>query len=223
MERTMQPREVKVISVFQDLRAANDQIAAANRAAFEAAAVRVVNVLGSPGAGKTSLIEATARSGRWAGRIGVIEGDLATANDAQRIAALDVPVVQINTGGGCHLNAKMVASALPEMDLGALDLLLIENVGNLVCPASFDLGESLRVVVSSTAEGADKPAKYPVIFRDADLVVLTKTDLLAHTDFDPQAFARHVADIQADLPILHLSCRSGTGVDAWLDWLSQRT
>ena len=208
------------IKVVKRILAANEQVAEKNRRRFGEAGVCVINLMGSPGSGKTSLIEATARDGRLRGRFAVIEGDLATTNDARRIAALDVPVVQINTQGACHLSAATVKASLESIDLDAIDLLFIENVGNLVCPAQFDLGEGLRVVVCSTTEGADKPEKYPVIFRDAGAVVLGKTDLQIHTDFDPGEFRRHVRRIQADLPIIELSCRTGEGVAGWLAWLT---
>jgi hydrogenase nickel incorporation protein HypB len=175
--------------------------------------------MSSPGAGKTALLEETARRLRGELRMAAIEGDLATDRDARRIRNAGIPCRQINTGGGCHLSAKQVLDAVADFDLDALDVLFIENVGNLVCPAEFDLGEHRRVVVSSTPEGDDKPAKYPIAFHHADCLVLNKIDLLAATDFSLEAYRRFVRGIRPGIPILELSCRTGEGVGAWLDWV----
>ena len=181
----------------------------------------LVNIMSSPGAGKTTLLEATLRRLDRRVRTAVIEGDLATTRDADRIAALGVPAVQLNTNGACHLDARMVLQALSQLDLANLDLVIVENVGNLVCPAEFDLGESLRVVVLSTTEGNDKVSKYPLIFRTAGLMVLNKVDLLPYTDFSVPELAADTRLINPDLEILHVSARSGDGLDAWVQRLSQ--
>jgi hydrogenase nickel incorporation protein HypB len=186
---------------------------------FQEARVFVANIMSSPGSGKTSLLEETARRLGGEFRMAVIEGDLATDRDAQRIMKAGIPSYQINTGGGCHLSAKQITEALEEFDLAALDVLFIENVGNLVCPAEFDLGERRRVVLASTPEGDDKPIKYPVAFHHADCVVLNKVDLLAATNFSVEAFRKYVGGINASVPIIEVSCRTGQGLDSWLDWV----
>ena len=207
------------VSVKQDTLSANDSIAANNRAQFDEAGLLAVNLMASPGAGKTSLILATATRLPKGVRMGVIEGDLASRIDADTVAAQGLPVTQINTGGGCHLDAPMVQSALAELPVADLDLLLIENVGNLVCTAEFDLGEHLDVVVASAPEGHDKPYKYPNMFARADIVLLNKADLLAVFDFDMAAFRRGVEMVNPGIPVIALSCRSGLGMDEWLAWL----
>jgi hydrogenase nickel incorporation protein HypB len=211
----------KRVSLRRRIVAESDQLAADLRARFNEAGVLALNLMSSPGAGKTTLLEETARRLAPEFRMAAIEGDLATDRDARRIQAAGIPCHQINTGGGCHLSARQVADALEQFDLAALDVLLIENVGNLVCPAEFDLGEHRRVVVSSTPEGDDKPAKYPVAFLRADCVVLNKIDLLAATGFSREAFLEFVRGIKPSLPVLELSCRSGEGLDAWLDWVRE--
>ena len=198
----------------------NDRLAAALAARFDEAGLLAVNLMSSPGAGKTTLLEATARHLSADLRLAAVDGDLATDRDAQRIQRAGMPCRQINTGGGCHLNGKQVAQAVKAFDLARLDILFIENVGNLVCPASFDLGEHRRVVVSSTPEGDDKPVKYPVAFRGADVVVLNKIDLIPVTDFSLDAFREFVRDVvKRGVPLLELSCKTGEGLDAWFDWL----
>lgn len=196
------------VDVNVDIMARNNQIAAANRRLFAEQGVFVVNIIGSPGAGKTTLLERLldALPGQ---RLAVIEGDLATAKDAARIAAAGAQVVQINTDGGCHLDAAMIQKVLPLFDLAAIDILFIENVGNLVCPTGFDLGENLRLVVLSVAEGADKPAKYPATFIAADLVVLNKVDMLELTDFDMAAARGDLLQLKPGLAILETVSRSG--------------
>ena len=210
------------IHVTQAILGANDEVAADNRAALDAAGVFAVNLMASPGAGKTSLILATARQLAPGVRPGVIEGDLASRIDADTIAAHGIPVTQINTGGGCHLDAPMIRDALTDLPLGAIDLLLIENVGNLVCPANFALGAHLAVVVASAPEGHDKPYKYAGMFAAADAVVLNKADLLAVFEFDLAAFRRGVAMVNPAAPIFVVSCRSGNGMDEWAAWLQER-
>jgi hydrogenase nickel incorporation protein HypB len=198
----------------------NDHLAAHNRAHFAAAGVFVVNLMSSPGAGKTSLLEATIRALRGRLSVAVIEGDLATENDARRIRAAGAPAVQITTGNACHLDANMVHRALHALDLAPIDVLFIENVGNLVCPAAFDLGQHCNVVLLSVTEGDDKPEKYPVMFRAADMMAVTKLDLLdAIGDFDPGNAKRHLRELANAAPVLELSARSGIGLDTWLDWL----
>jgi hydrogenase nickel incorporation protein HypB len=197
----------------------NDRLAAELAARYDRAGILVVNLMSSPGAGKTTLLEATARGLADRFHMAAIEGDLATDNDARRVIQAGMPCRQINTGGGCHLNAGQVREALDAYDLDDLDILFIENVGNLVCPAAFDLGEHRRVVVSSTPEGDDKPVKYPVAFRLADCVVLNKTDLTAATDFSTDAFCGYVRGIKADLPVLEVSCKTGDGLTGWFQWV----
>ena len=208
------------VTVLQNLLADNDRQAEHNRAHLDACGVLAINLMSSPGAGKTSLLEATLEALGGEYRIAVIEGDLETENDARRIRSHGVPAVQITTGSACHLDAHMVHDALHQLDLGALDLLFVENVGNLVCPASFDLGQHRNVTLLSVTEGDDKPEKYPVIFRAADAVLITKTDLLAVLDdFDPARAAAHVRRLASDAPLLALSARSEEGLQGWLDWL----
>jgi len=197
----------------------NDRAAARMAKQFDAARVFTANLMSSPGAGKTSLLEETARRLGKELRLAAIDGDLATDRDARRLRRAGIPTHQINTGGGCHLNARQVAEALEDFDLADLDVLFIENVGNLVCPASFDLGEHRRVVLASIPEGDDKPIKYPVIFQAADCIVLNKIDLEEVCGFSRKAFRRFVRDVNARAPVLELSCRTGEGLDAWFDWL----
>jgi hydrogenase nickel incorporation protein HypB len=213
------------IRVVEDALDANGTIARANRADFDRAGVRVVNLMSAPGAGKTSLLERALADGLDGRRVAVLEGDVQGSLDADRIAALHVPVTQINTdpgfGGECHLDANMVRSALPEVPLDDTDLLIIENVGNLVCPAEFRLGEDARVMVSAVTEGEDKPLKYPLMFRSCDLVLVNKIDLLEHLEFDLERFLHHLDAVHPQVPRLLVSARTGEGVDAWRDWLAQ--
>ena len=202
------------------LTAHNDQHARANRAAFDQHGVLAINLMSSPGSGKTSLLEATIRALNGALRIAVIEGDLETENDAERIRALGVPAQQITTGTACHLDAHLVEHALAHLDLANLDILFIENVGNLICPASFDLGHHRNVILLSVTEGDDKPAKYPVMFRAADLMLLSKTDLLPYlAEFSPQKAEASLRNLASPAPVLHVSAKDGTGLEAWVDWL----
>jgi hydrogenase nickel incorporation protein HypB len=207
------------IPVERKILSANDEVAAENRAAFKAAGVLALNLMASPGAGKTSLILATIARlpGNWPPA--VIEGDLASSIDADRIAAHGISVTQINTGGSCHLDAPMVRAALPNLPAGAYCLLFIENVGNLVCPAEFDLGAELAVVVASVPEGHDKPYKYPGMFARADAVVLNKADLLEVFEFDVDYFGRGVRMVNPEAPLFVVSCRTGRGMDPWVAWL----
>ena len=210
------------VKVLEGVLDANATIAAANRADFDRSHVTVVNLMSAPGAGKTALLERVAH--RLDGvRVGVLEGDVQGTLDAERIASLHVPVTQIETGSGfggeCHLDANMVRSAIPSLPLAEIDLLLIENVGNLVCPAEFAVGEDFRVMVSSVTEGEEKPLKYPLMFRASDLVIVNKIDLLPHLDFDLDRFLRNLDEVHPDVPRLLVSARTGEGVDAVREWL----
>jgi hydrogenase nickel incorporation protein HypB len=211
---------VESIEVITAILDENDRVAAHNRSHFDAHGVLAINLMSSPGSGKTSLLEATIKALAGELRIGVIEGDLATENDAARIRACGVPAVQITTGNACHLDAQMVHDALHELPLAGLDVLFVENVGNLVCPASFDLGVHRNLTLLSVPEGDDKPAKYPVMFRGADLALITKVDLLPHIEEFSVARARdslRLVGFQGQ--IIELTRRGGPGFDAWLDWL----
>ena len=212
----------ETVEVLTSLLQENNNQAAHNRDHFDRHHVLVINLMSSPGSGKTSLLEATIRAISPRLRIGVIEGDLETENDAERIRAQGVPAVQITTGQACHLDAHMVHDALHELTLDDLDILFIENVGNLVCPASFDLGHHVNVVLLSVTEGDDKPAKYPVMFRAADLVLLSKSDFLDFIDdFDPDKAERHVRELANPAQLLTLSARRPDSLKAWLNWLVQ--
>jgi hydrogenase nickel incorporation protein HypB len=210
------------VTVLKSLLSENDHQAAHNRAHFDRQGVLALNLMSSPGAGKTSLLEATIEALAGTLRIAVIEGDLETENDAQRIRAKGVPAVQIATGSACHLDAHMVHEALHRLDLNGVDLLFIENVGNLVCPASFDLGQHRNVTLLSVPEGDDKPAKYPVMFRTADLVLCTKSDLLpVLPEFQPQRAERYLRELASAAPFETVSVRGDGGLEPWLHWLQQ--
>jgi hydrogenase nickel incorporation protein HypB len=210
------------VRVVEDALDANNTIARANRDDFDRAGVTVVNLMSAPGAGKTSLLERVLRN-LGEVRAGVLEGDVQGSLDADRLAGLHVPVVQLNTGAGfggeCHLDANMVRTALPSIPLDELDLLIVENVGNLVCPAEFRVGEDVRVMVSSVAEGEDKPLKYPLMFRACELVLVNKLDLLPHLDFDLDRFLASLDAVHPGVPRMLMSARTGEGVEAWRDWL----
>jgi hydrogenase nickel incorporation protein HypB len=212
------------IRVAEDALDANETIARANREDFDRAGVAVVNLMSAPGAGKTALLERAIEAGLDGTRVGVLEGDVQGSLDADRIAHLQVPVVQLNTdpgfGGECHLDANMVRSAIPQLPLGEIDLLVIENVGNLVCPAEFRVGEDARVMVCSVAEGEDKPLKYPLMFRSCELVCVNKIDLLPHLDVDLDRLLANIEAINPNATVLTLSARSGEGAEAWRDWLA---
>jgi len=213
-------RGESAVTVLEGLLGENDRTAAHNRAHVDEHGVLVVNLMSSPGAGKTALLEATILALKEELRLAVIEGDLETENDAERIRRHGVPAWQITTGTACHLDAHMVHDALHHVPLANLDILFIENVGNLVCPASFDLGQHRNVVLLSVTEGDDKPAKYPVMFRAADLMLLTKTDLLAVLDdFSPERAEKCLRALANPAPVLRLAARKGEGLNAWLDWL----
>jgi hydrogenase nickel incorporation protein HypB len=207
------------VPVVEQIMSANDQLAAANRARLDEAKVFALNMMASPGAGKTSLITRTVEALKGELRIGAVDGDIATSIDADRVAALGVPAVQINTGGACHLDAAMLQTAFPQLSLPDLDLLIIENVGNLVCPATFQLGAHRSVLIASVPEGDDKPYKYPVMYRGVDALVLNKIDVLEAFDFDVEYFRQGVEPLNPGLAFFPLSCKTGKGLDAWLDWL----
>lgn len=212
----------RVISVQRALLARNERLAEQNRGFFRARGLLVLNVMSAPGSGKTTFVEQTARRLQGRLRTGVIVGDLATENDAARLRAAHIPVAPITTGTLCHLEAAMVARAADQLDTRALDLLIIENVGNLVCPASYDLGESLRVVLMSVTEGEDKPLKYPPLFHSANVAIVSKTDLAEAAGFDREAALAHLRRISHHAAIFEVSARTGHGMDAWCEFLLQR-
>jgi hydrogenase nickel incorporation protein HypB len=211
------------VRVVEDALDANNTIARANREDFDRDGVTVVNLMSAPGAGKTTLLERVL--GRLSVRAGVLEGDVQGSLDADRLASLHVPVVQLNTGNGfggeCHLDANMVRSAMPSLPLADIDLLVIENVGNLVCPAEFRVGEDVRIMVSSVAEGEDKPLKYPLMFRACELVVINKIDLLPYVDFDMARFLGHLEAVHPGVATIQCSARTGEGVEEFREWLER--
>jgi hydrogenase nickel incorporation protein HypB len=212
--------------VLEGVLDANDALAQANRERFDAAGTYVINMMSSPGAGKTALLERTFEQLRGQLRLGVLEGDVQTTLDADRLARFHVPLVQVNTdsgfGGECHLDANMVRSGLAEMPLEEIDTLVIENVGNLVCPAEFKVGEDARVMVYSVTEGEEKPLKYPLMFRSADLVLVNKVDLLEHLDFDLELFLGNLDAVNPGVERILTSARTGRGVEEWCAWLQGR-
>ena len=212
------------VTVVEEALDANNTIATTNRADFDAADVTVVNFMSAPGAGKTTLLERVV--GELPGlRVGVLEGDVQGSMDADRLASLHVPVTQLNTdpsfGGECHLDANMVRTAIPSLPLDQIDLLIVENVGNLVCPAEFRIGEDARVMVCSVTEGEDKPLKYPLMFRTCELVLVNKIDLLPHLDFDLELLLYNIDQVHPDVQTIVLSARTGEGIGAWRDWLTR--
>jgi hydrogenase nickel incorporation protein HypB len=213
---------VRIIDLQRNVIAKNDEIASDLRARFAEAKVFVINLLSAPGSGKTTLLEKTIEGLRDRIRFLVIEGDLKTARDAERIAATGAPAVQIVTNGTCHLESRMIRTVLEETSVADCDVIVIENVGNLVCPSSFDLGENARVVVASTAEGEDKPEKYPFMFEKADAVVLNKCDLLPYVSFDREMFWEAVSRVNRSAVRFEISCRSGEGLDRWFAWVGER-
>ena len=208
------------IAIEEDILGKNNRLAGFNRALFKDKGIFVLNLVSSPGSGKTTLLERTLRDLSQKFRFAVIEGDQQTDNDARRIAATGVPVRQINTGAGCHLDAHMIMHGTDGFDLDNLDLLLIENVGNLVCPAAFDLGEHHKVVVLSVTEGEDKPLKYPQMFHNSTVMLLNKTDLLPHLDFDVEKCKEYAHRVNPGIIIFEVSARTGEGMDAWYHWLT---
>jgi hydrogenase nickel incorporation protein HypB len=207
------------VPVIERIMGANDTQAAENRRAFDANGIHVVNIMASPGAGKTSLILETVRRLKSEIRMAAIEGDLASTVDTDKVQAGGIPAVQINTGGGCHLDAKQVYASLAALPMDQLDLVFIENVGNLVCPAGFALGEHTRLVISSVPEGDDKPYKYPKMFANVDALVINKIDLLPYLKFDVEAFKALVRGLNPEIEIFTVSCVTGEGMDAWTTWL----
>jgi hydrogenase nickel incorporation protein HypB len=217
------PDGPRTIELQQKVLAKNDELAAENRAWLAGRGILAINLMSSPGAGKTTLLEATMRGMAGRASISVVEGDQETALDASRILAAGSKVVQVNTGVGCHLDADMLSRALRLLDPPSGSIVMIENVGNLVCPALFDLGEQARVVLASVTEGADKPLKYPHMFRQADLVLLNKTDLLPYVDFDVRDYASGLRKVTPDALFLQVSATTGDGMQTWFDWLRRRT
>ncbi len=210
------------IDLESDLLATNEEVARENKALFDGHSVYVFNLMSAPGSGKTTLLEKTIPAIRGIFKIAVIEGDIQSTTDADRIKSLGVEAIQINTGSLCHLDARMIHNSLHHFDLHELDLLIIENVGNLVCPAEFDLGEDERVMVYSVTEGHDKPKKYPLMFHRSHLILMNKIDLIPHTDFDLGMARKDARDINPKARIIELSCMTGVGLDQWIAWLRGR-
>ncbi len=210
------------IEVIQNVMQYNKDEAEINRALFKQNKILVINLLSAPGAGKTSLIIETIKRLEPEIKIGVIEGDISSTHDAQKIKKLISSVVQINTGGTCHLNASMVSHALKKLDIANINILFIENVGNLICPVGFDLGEDFKIVLSSISEGDDKPVKYPKIFIKADLVLLNKMDMANYSDFNMIFFKKKIKELNNSISIMELSCKSQEGLEGWTDWLKKR-
>jgi len=211
-----------MIPVGTDIMASNEKTALENRDFFDRYGIYVINLMSAPGAGKTSVLEQTIKSMKADYVLGVIEGDLVTTIDADRIAATGVPAYQITTGLVCHLDARMVHNAFHGFDVKGFDVLFIENVGNLVCPAEFNLGEDLKIMVFSTTEGAEKPKKYPLMFHEADAVILNKVDLAPYTGISIEELAQNVREVNPLAPIFAVSCRTGEGIDAWITWLREQ-
>lgn len=207
------------IAVVKNILEANERIAQENRKLFQEQHVTVINLMSSPGAGKTSLLERTIDTLGDRIRIGVVEGDIESTQDAERISKKGVQAVQINTGGACHLDGNMVRDALPAFDLSKLDLLVVENVGNLVCPAEFNMGEDHKVMILSVAEGDDKPAKYPLMFHESSVLLINKIDLLPYVDCSVEKIKEVSLGIHPNLKIFEISCKTGEGIDQWSEWL----
>ena len=210
------------IKVIKNILGENDRIAAENQAMFQDKKVFVLNFMGSPGAGKTSVLEKTMERLKDKIKMAVIEGDLFTSKDAERIDKYGVPVIQINTAGGCHLDANMVQKTVKEMNLDELDLLVVENVGNLVCPAEFPVGEDARAVVLSVTEGDDKPLKYPLMFKESEIALLNKVDLAPYCNFNMDSAKKDITSLHPGIEVLEVSCTKGQGIDEWCDWLMKK-
>jgi len=208
--------KVKVVTHILE---ANDRIAAENRKVFDKAGTYVINIMSAPGAGKTSLIERTIKELSGKIKTGVIEGDIEGSEDAQRIGSLGIPVVQINTGGACHLDANMISEVIDDLPIKDLNLLIIENVGNLVCPAEFKVGENMKIMLLSIAEGDDKPLKYPLMFQESSALVLNKIDLLPYTNANLEKIKRDSLSLNPKLKIFEVSCKTGEGISKWVEWL----
>lgn len=213
----------KIVTIVEDIMSANEDLAAQNQHKLNAARVLGMNIMASPGSGKTSVILRTIAALKDELRLGVVEGDTAAVTiDADKVITAGMPAVQINTGGDCHLDAVMLGQALPELPLLDIDLLIVENVGNLICPASFALGTHFNIVIASIPEGDDKPYKYPNIYRGIDALVLNKMDLLPYIDFDIDYFKRGITILNPDVVFFEVSCKTGAGIDAWANWLKNR-
>ena len=210
------------IDVMTDVLEANDRIAAANGEIFKKHRNLVLNLISSPGAGKTMMLERTAEALKGKLRLGVVAGDIETSRDSERLQKYKLPVVQLTTGSACHLDANMVASALPHLDLSKVDILVIENVGNLVCPAEFKVGEDYKVVMLSVTEGDEKPLKYPLVFNESALLLINKIDLLKYTNFNLKEAKANARRVNPDLDIIDISCTTGEGIEDWIAWLNQR-
>ena len=211
--------KIKVLTIKEDILGANEKKARSNQDRLDEYGILAVNIMSSPGAGKTSLIWQTLDRLKSESRVAVIEGDVASQVDADKLHQHGVPIIQINIPGGCHLDANMVENALDNLPLKELDLIIIENVGNLVCPAEFDLGEHKRVVLSSMPEGDDKPYKYPLMFTEADVMLVNKLDLLPHLDFNASYFCEGITRLNPTVKILQVSCKTGEGLEQWFSWL----
>jgi hydrogenase nickel incorporation protein HypB len=214
---------MSVITIERKILEKNDEIAAENRSLFARHGIFVINMVSSPGAGKTSILERSLERLKGELKVAVIEGDVQTDLDAQRVARYGVPAVQIVTRGGCHLEANLVRDALKSIDLSGVQILIIENVGNLVCPSNYDLGEAMKVVVASTTEGDDKPLKYPAMFRNASILVINKIDLIPYVNSSLTTLRANALQINPALKIFETSCTTGAGINEWCSWLSQRT
>ena len=210
------------ISVVKNILEANDRIAQQNRSLFDEYNLTVVNLMSSPGAGKTSLLERTIQALKSDISVGVIEGDIQSSQDAERIARMEIPVVQINTGGACHLDGNMIRDTFGEFDMANLDLLVVENVGNLVCPAEFKVGEDFKAMILSVTEGDDKPAKYPLMFHESSVLIINKIDLLPYVDCTVERIREEALKINPRMAIFEVSCKTGEGLDAWYEWLKQK-
>jgi hydrogenase nickel incorporation protein HypB len=210
------------IPVVRNILEVNDRIADQNRAIFDQNQLFVINLMSSPGAGKTSLLEKTIEQLKDRVRIGVIEGDIQCSFDAERIAKKGVQALQINTDGACHLDGNMIREAVNQMDLSALDLLVVENVGNLVCPAEFKVGEDMKIMLLSVTEGDDKPLKYPLMFQESRVLIINKIDLLPYVDCSVDNIRKAVSQLNRDMVIFELSCRTGEGLEAWTSWLEEQ-
>ena len=211
-----------LIKTVTNILDANNRIARDNRALFDEKKVFVINLMSSPGAGKTSLVERTIEGLRDQYGIAVIEGDIQDSFDAERIAKLDIPVVQINTGGACHIDSNMIREVLPNFDFDAIDLLITENVGNLVCPAEFSVGENVKVMILSTPEGDDKPRKYPLMFQESSALIINKMDLMEYVSFNLEKAEKDALIINPELSIFKVSCKTQAGLDQWIQWLRDR-
>jgi len=211
------------ISVIKNILEANDRIAQENRAIFDEKVLMVINLMSSPGAGKTCLLEKTVDALKDDLRIGVIEGDVQSSQDAERIAKSGIPVVQINTGGACHLDGNMIRDTFQEFNFDALDLLVVENVGNLVCPAEFKVGEDFKAMILSVTEGDDKPSKYPLMFHESKVLLINKIDLLPYVDCSIERIRKEALKINPNMTIFEISCKTGEGLETWYTWLKQET